>query len=91
MKTVTYNIGYTYCPNDHLLIFVPSSTLYSDCYYCKNCNKIYAPVLEEKTKAYFKEEYVTDRFNEIRNYALFLEGKEKVNRNDLIKLGYLKE
>lgn len=87
--SVTYDINDTYCPKGHKWIFVPSSLLFSDCYYCKACDKIYQPTVKEVTKKYFEENFNTDRFNDIKEFAEFIEAKEKIRREHLVKLGLL--
>jgi hypothetical protein len=87
---VTYNLDDRYCPEGHAWTFIPSNLLFSDCYYCKTCDKIYEPTVKEVTKEWFAEHFNSDRFNDIKQRAQFLEAKEKVNLSDLIRLGYLK-
>ncbi len=88
--SVTYDIDDKFCPDGHKWIRVGSTLLYSDCYYCKQCDKIYEPSVKEVPKAYFKKTFSTDRFNGIKKLALMLEARDKVDVEDLVKLGYLK-
>lgn len=88
---VTYQINDDYCPKGHKWTFVGATTLFSDCYYCKECDKIYQPTVKEVTKEWFKKNFHTDRYNDIKYYASVLDAREKVKNEDLIKLGYLKE
>lgn len=88
---VTYDINDKYCPEGHSWLFLPSSLLFGDCYYCKSCDKIYRPSIEEVSKEWFKEHFVSDRFNQIKELSEVLEARKKVSTEDLIKLGYLKK
>lgn len=76
----------TYCPDGHKVIAVSNTMLFSDCFYCKTCDKVYAYELKEVPKSYFEEHFHSDRFEQIKKYALFLEAKETVTFDDLVKL-----
>lgn len=78
-----------YSPDGNELIEVFNTTLFADCYYCPKEDKIYVEKLSEVTKDYFKEQFYTNRFEQIKQYALIKKAKEKVTKEDLIKLGYL--
>lgn len=86
---VTYDINDKYCPCGNSWIRVPSSTLFGDCYYCEKCDKIFQPTVKELTRDWFKENYVSDRFEQIKRLAKIVDARSKVTNNDLIKLGYL--
>lgn len=78
-----------YSPKGNELIEVFNTTLFKDCYYCPLEDKIFVEKLTEVRKKYFEDNFFTDRFEEIKQYALMLEAKKKVTKKDLIKLGYL--
>jgi hypothetical protein len=78
-----------YSPKGNELIEVFNTTLFSDCYYCPIEDKIFVEKLTEVPRQHFKDNFYTDRFEEIKQYALMLEAKKKVTKKDLIKLGYL--
>lgn len=88
---VTYDLNDKYCPRGHNWIRVPSSLLFSDCYYCEACDKIFEPTVKEVTKKWFEKNFHSDRFNEIKDLAKLIEAKNKVTKADLIKLGYLEK
>lgn len=88
---VTYDMDDKHCPCGNSWIRVPPSTLFSDCYYCPHCDKIYQPTVREVTRKHFIKNYQTDRFNQIKRLALIVEAKKNVTKEDLIKLGYYKE
>jgi len=90
MNTVTYHLDDTYCPKKHKWTFVSSSLLYSDCYYCPVCDKIWEPTVKEVPKKWFEENFSTDRFGDIKRLAERIEAMKKVTKDDLVKLGYLK-
>lgn len=77
-----------YSPDGNELIEVFNTTLFSDCYYCPKEDKIYANKLVEITLEYFHNNFMTDRFEDIKQLALLKKAKEKVTKDDLIKLGY---
>lgn len=80
-----------YCPEGHCATSVEHTTLFSGCVFCKTCDKVYQYELREVPKKWFGENYNSDRFNQIKDYAAFLEAKKKVNNDDLIRLGYLED
>lgn len=87
--TVTYNIDDTFCPCGNSWIRVPNSTLFSDCYYCSHCDKIFQPTIKEVPKKWFDKNFSSPRFEQIKNLALIIQAKSKVKKEDLEKLGYL--
>lgn len=78
-----------YSPDGNELIEVCNTTLFADCYYCPKEDKIYVEKLTEVTKDYFKNNFYTNKFEQIKQYALIKKAKEQVTKEDLIKLGYL--
>ncbi len=78
---------YCYCGNKWTEVF--NTTLFSDCYYCHTCDKIYEMKAVEVTKDDFKRAFNCDRFNEIKNYAKIVEAKKNITNDDLKRLGYL--
>ena len=87
---VTYSIDDTFCPCGEKWTRVESSLVFGDYYYCKGCDKIYTPTVEEKSKKWFEDNYVSDRRQVLINKANIVEARQKVTLKDLIKLGYLK-
>ena len=79
----------TFCPLGHSWIFVGSTTLYSDYYYCPKCDKIYSPTVREVTEDEVSEQFISKRYDQMKEYALILKAKERVTKGDLIKLGYI--
>jgi len=75
------------CGNNWTEVF--NTLMYSDCYFCTHCNKVYAPSVREVTQEEFKEKFNSDRFQEIKTFAKIKEAKRKITKEDLIKLGYL--
>ena len=84
---VSYDIDDKYCPCGNSWIRVPNSTLFSDCYYCPHCDKIFQPTVKEVTKKWFSENFSSDRFQQIKNLALIVDARKKVSKEDLVKLG----
>ncbi len=86
---VKYDIDDTFCPHGHKWIRVKSSLLFGDYYYCEQCDKIYTPTVEVKTKGWFKREYLSERREELIKLAHTEEARKRVTNADLKKLGYL--
>ena len=86
---VTYDINDTYCPCGEKWTRVKASLKFGDYYYCEKCDKIFTPTVEEKTKEWFEENFVSDRRTELINLARIVEARAKVTNADLKKLGYL--
>ena len=80
-----------YSPKGNYLIEVFNTTLFEDCYYCPVEDKIFVLKLKELKKEYFNKFFSSPRFNQIKTLALIKEAKNKVTKEDLIKLGYLDE
>lgn len=80
-----------YCPQGHCWTPVINTTLYSDCYYCEHCNKIYELQFVEVRREQLQEKFDTDRFDDIKRYAKIIEARKNIPVDCLIKLGYLKE
>lgn len=78
-----------YCPQGHRWIFVSNTMLYSDFYYCPECDKIYEPTVRELTKKEVNEQFSSDRYAKMKDYANILKAKDLVTPDDLRKLGYL--
>ena len=83
MKQTTFNIDYTFCPKGHAWIFIPSSTLYSDLFWCSKCDCFYEPRIGVVKKESIKKQFVSDRVNDLINRAKFLDWKSKLEYNDM--------
>ena len=88
---VQYSINDSYCPKGHEWTFIPASTSFRDCYYCKNCDKVYGIRFLEITKQWFTDNYNSDRRADIVRSSEIIEARKKVKLDDLIHLGYLKK
>ncbi|MCX6217646.1 hypothetical protein [Spirosoma sp.] len=78
-----------HCPQGHQHIFLPESLLFEDCYYCPTCDEIYHVKLVKTGREFFAQHFSTDRFQELKDRALMQQARQKVSRDDLIKLGIL--
>ena len=89
--SVTYQIRDDYCPEGHgSWLFVPSSTLYSDYYWCKECNLFYVPTVKAKTAEEVNKEFFgTNRAQELKEYAEFLAARKRVTKEQLKQLGLM--
>ena len=72
------------------LIEVFNTTLFQDCYYCPYCDEVYILKITKVPKSYFKKVFTSDRFNDIKRFALIKQAKKRITYDDLVKLGYLK-
>jgi len=78
-----------FCPScDNKLIYVASSLLFSECYYCESCDKFYHKRLVSISEESFKN-FSSQRRKELVTLARIIKAKTKVTREDLITLGYL--
>lgn len=80
---------FKFCPKGHGWTYNENTELYQPHYVCLECNKIYRETVKEVTKDFFDKEFNSDRFGEIIMFTKIKEAKKKVNKDDLIKLGYL--
>lgn len=71
-----------YCPNGHKWIFIPSSTLYSDLYLCKECDCFYQPTVKRLAKERIAQQYTSDRVGQLIERAEFLEWKNNLKYKD---------
>jgi hypothetical protein len=46
--------------------------------------------VREVTKKEFADNFISDRFNEIKKYAEVVRARKKITVDDLISLGYMK-
>ena len=87
--SVTYQLNDEDCHCGMRWIFVKSSTLYPDYYYCKHCDSFFVPRTRRVSEEEINAEYCSDRAQEMKEYALLVEAKKKITYNDLVRLGYL--
>jgi len=84
MKQVTFQIDYTYCPKGHGdWIFIPSSTLCYDVFWCEKCDCFYEPIVKEMKKGKIKEQFNETREDDLKKRARFLAWKEKLQYKDM--------
>ena len=83
MKKLTLDIDYTYCPKGHGdWVYIPSSTLYSDLWWCKDCDCFYQPSVKRIEKGVINKNFNSDREKDLRNYADFLQWKQRLSIKD---------
>ena len=78
-----------FCPEGHKWEAVSNTGLYSDYYYCPECNEIYIPTVEKITKEEVNKQFSSDRYSAMIEYANVLKATDLVTPDDLRKLGYL--
>lgn len=84
MRNLTFQIDYTYCPKGHAdWIFVPSSTLYSDVFWCEKCDYFYVPTVKKVSYIEINKDYNSDRAKEVKQYAEFLKWRKGLTRKDM--------
>jgi len=87
MREIKFNVDYTFCPKGHGdWVFVPSSTLYADVFWCEKCDCFYFPTVEKMTKEKLNKEFYSDRAQEIIDRAKFLKWKESLEYSDMENL-----
>lgn len=83
MKTVTFNIDYTYCPEGHAWTFIPASTMYSDIFWCEKCECFYYPSVKRMTADQLNKDFCGDRAADLIRYAEFLRWREGLSIKDM--------
>ena len=84
MKNITFNVDYTYCPKGHGdWIFVGSTTLYSNIFWCEKCNCFYEPSVRKVTAEDINKNFNSDRAKEIVKRAEFLKWKSGLSYKDM--------
>lgn len=89
-----------YCPKceNYSLVHNGNSILFSENYYCLECDKIFVKDwnknnmvmgLKELSKDWFKKNFNSDRFDDIRQMSLIKKAREKVTKEQLQELGLL--
>ncbi len=80
----------TYCPKcENEMVHNGDSILFSENWYCPKCDKIFVLELKELSKQWFKGQFNSDRFDDIRKFALIKEAEKKVTKEQLQELGLL--
>lgn len=79
------------CPKckNYSLIENSDSIIFYKNYYCQGCDAIFVEGLKELSKKWFKENFSSDRFQEIRELSLYRLALQKVTKEHLEKLGLL--
>lgn len=81
---LTFQIDYTFCPKGHgEWVFVPSSTLYPDIFWCPACDCFYEPELRPVKRGKINEDFSSDREGAIIERARFLQWKSKLQPKDM--------
>jgi len=89
---VSYNLDDTYCPCGEKWTFVPASLSFGDYYFCKKCDKIFRPTIEELTKDWFFETFKSyNKYDDLKKLASIVEARKKVTLDDLKRLGYIND
>jgi hypothetical protein len=84
MKTITFQIDYTYCPEGHGdWVFIPSSTMYSDIFYCPKCDCFYQPSVKKIKRGEINKDYNSDREKDLIEYAEFIKWKNGLSKKDM--------
>lgn len=87
MKEVKFNIDYTYCPKGHGdWVFIPSSFLYSDLFWCENCHCFYEPSVRRIDSEKINKSFSSDRASELVERANYIKWKNSLTMNDFKKL-----
>lgn len=86
MKNLTFQIDYEYCPKGHGdWIFIPSSTLYPDIFWCEKCDCFYEPSVRTVKRGTINKNFNSDREKDLIDRAKFLNWKNKLQPKDMPK------
>ncbi len=84
MREIKFSIDYTYCPKGHGdWIFIPSSILYSDVFWCEECGFFYEPSVKKLLSSDINKEYNSDRADELVKRADFIKWKNSLKQSDM--------
>lgn len=84
MKTHTFSLDYTYCPKGHTdWVYIKSSTLYSDIFWCEKCDCFYEPSVRKIARGVINKNYSSDREGDLIKRAKFTAWKETLTYNDM--------
>lgn len=83
MKQITFSVDFSYCPKGHSWTFVPPSTLYSDIFWCEDCNLFYYPSVKPITKEKLNLNFSSDRASDIIKLAKFKKWKDTLSIKDM--------
>jgi len=85
MRNLNFQIDYTYCPKGHGdWIFIPSSTLYPDIFWCKQCDCFYEPSVRAVKRGMINKNFYSDRELDLIKHAEFIEWKKGLNYKDML-------
>lgn len=83
-RKLQFDIDYTYCPKGHGdWTFIPTSTLYSDLFWCEKCNYFYEPSIKMIKKGDINKHFNSDRENDLKIRAKFLKWKSGLSYIDM--------
>ena len=84
MRDIRFQIDCTYCPKGHEdWVFVPSSILYPDVFWCKKCDCFYEPSVIAVKRGSINKDFSSDREADLIERAEFLEWKSKLQPKDM--------
>lgn len=84
MKTLSFQVDYSFCPEGHNeWVFVPSSTLYGDIFWCDKCDCFYLPSVKKISKERLNVGFLSDRAQEIIELARFIKWKNSLSVKDM--------
>ena len=82
MKNITFQIDYEFCPKGHKWIFLPSSLLCYDLFYCEPCGTFYEPTVKPKSFEAINKEFSADQSDELIQNAKFRQWKNNLTYKD---------
>lgn len=73
-----------HCPKGHgNWVFIPASILYSDLYWCEDCECFYEPIVKKLPYDVLNEQYSSDRAADLVKRARFLMWKDSLTMKDM--------
>lgn len=74
----------TYCPKGHgSWTFLPASILYSDIYWCPDCDLFYQPTVKSMTPERLNKEFASDHATQLKQRARFIKWKDNLSYKDM--------
>ena len=83
-RNYAFQIDYEYCPKGHEdWVYIPSSTLYPDVFWCEKCDCFYEPTVEKLVRGKINKNFNSDREQDLIDCARFLRWKERLQPKDM--------
>lgn len=82
MKTIQFEIDYSFCPEGHRWVYLSANLLYPDVFYCEKCNCFYEPTVRKVERGAINKDFSSDRERDLIARAKFLDWKNNLTFKD---------